>query len=108
MARLTWSQALIKKQRKTVTGPSSYPTGGFTVTMEELASITDVQVTPSKTQLLEGSDTVYGIRVSHSGNVVTIVVVSASTVGAGPNAWSEIAAGTDLSGINFTVEAWGN
>jgi hypothetical protein len=90
---------------KSVAGPSSYVTGGFTVAFGEFEKVTKAVAFCDRSQILEADDTVYGLRVSVSGNIVTIIVRTASTVGAGPNAWSQLAATTDLSARTFTVIA---
>ena len=86
-----------------VTGPSSYPTGGFTVTFDELKAIYFALAS------FKGSRTtnlVYQLDVSWSGNTVTIVV-NQIDVTAATATWAEVASGTDLSGLTFDVIAIG-
>lgn len=91
---------------KSATGPASYVQGtGVTVTFGEHEKVVRALAQCDRTQILEANDTVYGLRISISGNVVTILVRTASTVGAGPNAWAELAGATDLSARTFTVIA---
>jgi len=92
---------------KKVSGPTSYATGGFTVTFGEFESIEDAIAVCDQSQVLEASNTAYGLRVSISGNRVTIVVSTIDVTAAAPVAWAELAAGTDLSGRTFTVIADG-
>lgn len=88
---------------KSVAGPTSYASGGFTITFGEVEKILNAAVQCDRSQILEASDTAYGLRVTFTGNTVRVVVVVASTVGAGPNAWAEIATGTNLSARTFTA-----
>lgn len=91
---------------KSALGPASYVQGtGVQVTFGEHEKVVKALAQCDRTQILEANDTVYGLRISISGQVVTILVYSASTVGAGPNAWAEIAGGSNLSARTFTVIA---
>lgn len=85
-------------------GPNPYAGGGFTVVFGEFESVLSAVVTCDRTEVFAANDTQYGLRVSFATNVVTILVVSASTVGVGPNAWAEVGA-INLSGRTFTVVA---
>lgn len=93
---------------KSAAGPSSYVQGtGVQVTFGEFEKVERAIAQCDRTQVLEAGDTAYGLRVSISGNTVTILVYTASTVGAGPNAWAELGAGQNLSARTFTVIAEG-
>ncbi|MFH1031122.1 MAG: hypothetical protein V1767_00925 [Chloroflexota bacterium] len=85
-------------------GPNPYGAGGFTVTFGEADRVTSAIVTCDRGDIFGANDTQYGIRVSFATNVVTIVVVQATTVGAGPNAWAEVGA-IALNARTFTVVA---
>lgn len=97
----------LKRVVKVVAGPSSYPTGGFAVSIGELEKVKDAIV-----QVL-GAGEYLAQRASVSGNVVTIVVrnnieqavneggTATYTIGA------EIAAGSNISGVSFLIEAFG-
>jgi len=74
-----------------VTGPSSYPAGGFEVKIPELKKIYAVVVSCS--------DAYFPCVVSVTDNVVKILVKD--TTG------SEVSSGTDLSGITFNIIAFG-
>lgn len=89
-------------------GPTSYPLGGFSVLFEDVTDLSDftVKVITNPTQLLEADDTCYSVSWSVSDNTVNIVVKSINVTAASPVSWSEIAAGTDLSGVTFIVEVW--
>jgi hypothetical protein len=99
--------AVSKQSVKTVAGPNPYVGGtGASVTFGEFQKVTSAVVACSDSRLLAAVDTAYAYSYSISGNTVKILVYAASTVGAGPNAWGELAAG-NLSGIIFTVYAVG-
>jgi hypothetical protein len=85
-------------------GPNPYAGGGFTVTFGEADRVLSAVVTCDRGDVFGANDTEYGLRVSFATNVVTILVVQATTVGAGPNAWAQVGA-IDLSGRTFTVTA---
>ena len=86
-----------------VAGPTSYPAGGFQVTIADLKRIHFAVATFRGTRV---TNLVYQLDVTWSGNTVTIKVmqidVTATTAG-----WSEVAAGTDLSGLTFQIIAVG-
>jgi len=90
---------------KTTSGPSSYSSGGFTVTIGELEKISKAIVVPNTN--IEANDKVRQIRWTISGNTVTIVVREIDVTGSSPVSWSEVADGTDLSDITFTIIAEG-
>ena len=91
---------------KQVSGPSSYPSGGFTVTIPELTNIKEVAVIPNPSQILEADDTVYSISWTVSGNSVTIVIKTLNVTASSPVSWTELGA-VDLSGVTFTIIATG-
>ena len=72
-------------------GPSSYSTDGFTVTVSELRSVSNAMVVAGGGYTAEVA--------SISGNTITVKAYS----GAG----SEVTAGTDLSTVTFIVLAVG-
>jgi len=80
----------------TVSGPTSYTTGGFTVTIGRLRSIVWADVRAG------GG---YKAEVSWTGNTLTVLVRQCAGV-AGPLA--EVSAGTDLSGVTFILEVEGH
>ena len=76
-----------------VAGPSSYPSGGFDVNVGELGEVIAGFVTAEKGYLAE-------IDWANSNkNTLKIKVYS------GPN--SEVSSGSDLSGVNFIIVAFG-
>lgn len=89
---------------KSTLGPNPYVPGGFTVVFGEDEKVNAAVVKCDNDDILGAADTQYGIRVSIATNTVTIILVSASTVGPGPNAWSELGGG-NISGRTFTVVA---
>ena len=89
---------------KTVAGPNPYNAGGFTCVFGEDEKVLSAVVKCSNGDILAANDTAYAIRTSFTGKTVTIQVWSASTVGAGPNAYAQLAAG-NMAGLTFTVIA---
>ncbi len=89
-------------------GPTSYPTGGFSVLFEDVTDLSEfaVKVITNPTQLLEQDNTVYSVSWSVSGNTVNIKVNTLDVTGTAPVSWTELAAGTDLSNVTFIVEVW--
>jgi len=87
-----------------VAGPSSYPSGGFEVVVEDVKSLENfiVKVTPNPTQLREDDNYVYSISWSVTGNKVKIVIKRAD-VTASPASYSE-PTGVDFSGVKFIIE----
>jgi len=76
-----------------VTGPTSYATGGFDVTVEELSEIIAGYV-------IAGSGYTADIDFANSDkNKLRVIAYSAAD--------TEVAAETDLSGVSFTVIAFG-
>jgi hypothetical protein len=85
----------------TFAGPASYTTGGFTITINQLRYIAFAGAISAL-----GNGWVFAVK-SWSGNTVTIQAFGLpSTLAAGPLA--EAAAGTNLSGANFTLIVIGN
>jgi len=78
---------------KRVAGPSSYATGGFDVTVEEFSEIIAGFV-------VAGSGYTADIDFANSDkNKLRVIAYSA--------AGAEVSAGTDLSGVSFTIIAFG-
>ena len=75
----------------TATGPASYATGGFTVTVDGLTNV-------EKAVVIAGGGYTAEVT-SISDNTLTIVVYS--------SAGTEVTAGTDLSGVTFVIIALG-
>lgn len=89
---------------KSTLGPNPYAGGGFTVTFGEFEKVNSAIVTCDRGDIFGANDTQYGIRVTFATNIVTIIVVQATTSGAGPNNWAEVGA-IALNGRTFTVIA---
>ena len=84
----------------TSSGPSSYSSGGFSVTLSELRKVESVIAVYSNAgYLCEGS--------VGTGNSVTVKVYYFDYDATADGAAVEVAAGTDLSGVTFTVIAVG-
>ena len=84
---------------KTVTGPSSYSTGGFTATIDELERVEDAIVIASGGYMAEVA--------SISGNTVTIKVYDFNYPATAAGPAEEVAANTDLSSVSFKIIAIG-
>jgi hypothetical protein len=82
-----------------VSGPSSYATGGFTVTINDLSRVDDAVVIAGGGYLAEVA--------SISGNTVTIVVRYFDYPATSAGTAVEVPAGTDLSGVVFRIIAIG-
>ncbi|MEM1553244.1 MAG: hypothetical protein QXH03_11355 [Candidatus Bathyarchaeia archaeon] len=82
-------------------GPSSYPSGGFSVTVKELNHVHAVLYASITGGYKIGALTV-------SGNAVTVVVhqYNYPATSAGPS--TEVSSGTDLSGQTVTIIAIGD
>ena len=78
------------------TGPSSYSSGGFTVTIDNVSKIDNVVVMASGGYLAEASA---------SGNTITIKVYYFNYPATAAGVAEEVAAGTDLSGVTFRIIA---
>ena len=91
------------KHFKTVSGPSSYPAGGFTVTCGEVE-----KVTSAIAQVLGGGEYLAQV-VSITGNVVKIKVrdnIEQAVDEGGTNTYTiggEVSNGTDLSSVTFVI-----
>jgi len=92
----------LKKFRKrvtlTVSGPTSYPAGGFSVSIGALRLIAWAKV-------IAGGG--YKALVTWSGNTLTVVAHYYDYPAAAAGTSIEVPAGTDLSGVTFIVEAEG-
>ncbi len=89
-------------ETKKVAGPSSYATGGFTITMDEIREIEDAVVS-----MVDGNN-MYKVSYSYSGNKITVQVYQLGyDSGTSSLTISEVADGTDLSGISFAIIAVG-
>jgi len=83
---------------RSVSGPSSYTSGGFVVTISELTKIKDCIVQ------LRNQDNDKRIKYSFSGNTVTIQVFTiVADTSTGAISASEVTDGTDLSGLTFDI-----
>jgi len=82
-----------------VSGPSSYATGGFTVTINDLSRVDDAIVSSTGGYLAEVS--------SISGNTVTVKVYYFDYGSASAGTAVEVPDGTDLSGVTFRIIAIG-
>ena len=76
----------------TSSGPSSYSTGGFSVTIDEVNYIHGI----IEARMTGG----YVVEVSYSGNTVTVIVYSSPG--------SEVTTGTDLSTETVTIVVVGS
>ena len=96
---------------KSQLGPAEYvqgaAAGGVRVAFGEFEKVVSAIAKCDNDDILAADDTVYALRISITGTTVVILVFSASTTGAGPNAWTEIDADSVLSGRTFTVIADG-
>jgi len=77
-----------------VAGPTSYPAGGFSVTVSGIKEIKGAVVVPT------GG---YKASTSWTGNTLTIVGQYYDYDAAADGAAIEVPAGTDLSGVNFDI-----
>jgi len=83
----------------TVSGPTSYTTGGFSVTIARLRSITWAKA------ICGGG---YKAEVTWTGNTLTIVARYFDYPAAAAGVAIEVPAGTDLSGVTFILEVEGH
>ena len=95
----------IKIVQMVVKGPSSYATGGFTVTVPELQKI--IAVCVSIRTNLKVTGYVHVVDYRYSGNTITFVVYRINVKAASPSAWSEVPAGTDISALEIEVIVFG-
>jgi hypothetical protein len=91
--------------QKVVTGPSSYATGGFTVTLGEVNRIQALVV--SVRTNLKADNYVHAVDYSYTGNTITFTVYRIDVTATAPSAWSEVPAGTDLSALTLEILAIG-
>ena len=90
---------------KTKAGPNPYVAlTGCEITFGEAQKVLAAVAKCSKDDVLSVNDTAYALKTVITGNKVNVLVYTASTVGAGPNAWSELAAG-NMASLTFTVIA---
>jgi len=89
----------------TATGPSSYASGGFKVTLGELSRIQALAV--SVRTNLKVSNYVHAVDYSYAGNTITFTVYRIDVTATAPSAWSEVPAGTDLSALTLEIVAVG-
>jgi len=97
-----------------IRGPTSYPPGGFNVSVGELSKIVYAEVDPSGLYAsgvrFEQSAPVRYYVVSGSGNIVTIQAFlerSGGYVTSGLQVPMEVASGFALSHMPFTLKAYG-
>jgi len=83
----------------TVTGPSSYTTGGFGVTIDDLTQI-------ERAIVMAGGGYLADVA-SINGNTVIIRVYEFNYPATAAGTAKEVGAGTDLSGVPFTIIAIG-
>jgi hypothetical protein len=94
-----------KVVQMTVSGPTSYTTGGFTVVVPELEKIHALVV--SVRTNLKVSNYVHAVDYSYTGNRVTFTVYRLDVTAAAPSAWAEVPAGTNISGLVLEIVAIG-
>ncbi len=92
-------RAVPKGWSGSVKGPASYATGGFTVTISDLAKVYDAVAIAGGGYLAEVA--------SISGNAITIKVYYFNYPATATGTAVEIPAGTDLSGVTFRIIAIG-
>jgi len=85
-------------------GPTSYTSGGFDISLPELKRIHFAVAMFSGAR---PSNYVYQLDVSWSVNRVRVTVMRIDVTATAPAAWTEVPAGTDLSGLTFSVIAIG-
>jgi hypothetical protein len=88
-----------------VTGPTSYPTGGFTVRIPELSKIHAAKVS-IKTNL-KVNNLVHAVDYTYTGNTITFTVYRIDVTATAPSAWSEVTSGSDISALVLEVIAIG-
>ena len=89
----------------TTTGPTNYTTGGFQVTVPELQRILALNVNIKVNQ--KDDNTVYALDYDYSGNTITFKAYKIDVTATAPSSWSEVSAGTNLSGIVINITAIG-
>jgi len=85
---------------ESVSGPTSYTTGGFDVRMKDIRFLETVISTKCNTGLLTEGFVGYA-----TGNVAKVRVYYQTGVSGAP--LDEVVSGYDLSGVKFTIEALG-
>jgi hypothetical protein len=95
----------LKIAKVTVTGPASYPAGGFAVVVPELQRILHAFVSIATS--LKVDNYVHAIDFSVSGNTVTIRVYRIDVTASAPAGWTEVPAVTDISGLVLEIFAIG-
>jgi hypothetical protein len=95
----------LKIAKVRVSGPTSYPAGGFTVVVPELQRILHALV--SIVTPLRVANFVHNIDFTVSGNTVTIRVFRIDVTVAAPASWAEVPAGTDISELVLEIFAIG-
>mgnify|MGYP001626502477 CR=1 FL=1 len=88
-----------------VTGPTSYTTGGWSVSVPELSKIFALNV--SIRTNLKVANYVHVVDYAYSGNTITFTVYRIDVTATAPAAWSEVPAGTDISALTLEVIAIG-
>ena len=89
-------------ETKQASGPASYTTGGFTITLDGIREIKEAVVS------IDDANNLYRVSYSHTGNTITVKVYQLGfDAGTSTLTISEVAAGTDLSALTFTVIAVG-
>jgi len=92
-------RAVPKGWTGSVSGPSSYPTGGFTVTIARLAKVEDA--------MAKGGGGYKAEVVAISANTIRVMVRQFDYPAASAGPAVEVPAGTDLSGVKFRIVAVG-
>jgi len=92
-------RAIPKGYSGTVSGPVSYATGGFTVTIADLQAVYDANVNAGGGYQAEVT--------TITGNRITIVARYFDYPAAAAGVAIEVPAGTDLSGVTFRILAIG-
>ena len=85
----------------TTSGPSSYSSGGFNVTISQLSSVSYALAQAQNAGYL-------AVVASVSGNTVKVKVMYFDYDASADGAAIEVASGTDLSSVTFTVVAFGS
>ncbi len=86
-------------------GPTSYPTGGFTITVAELEKIDGLVL--SIRSNLKVSNLVHAVDYSYSRNTITVTLYRIDVTAAAPSAWAELPSGTDVSSLVLEIVAIG-
>ena len=89
----------VKLVRKSVAGPASYASGGFTVDLPEIRDIVYIL----KDGGVTGGGYIYNVDLGTNPNQVKIKAFYFDYAAAAAGAAIEVAAGTNLSGETFTI-----